>query len=65
MPQPGKKTAELYDIADMLAFEDRGEYLYVAGDCSRSYLPEKLEYFTRQIVYLRPEYFRDFRPGQS
>ena len=48
---------ELYDIADMLAFEDRGTYLYVAGDCSRAYAPKKLENFTRQIVYLRPGTF--------
>jgi hypothetical protein len=48
---------ELYDIADMLAFEDRGSYLYVAGDCTRAYAPKKLEYFTRQIVYIRPGTF--------
>jgi hypothetical protein len=52
-----EKDRRLYDIADMLAFEDRGLYLYVAGDCSRSYRPAKLEYFTRQIVYLRPSTF--------
>jgi hypothetical protein len=49
--------SDLYDIADLLAFEDRGEWLYVAGDCSRSYRKQKLEYFTRQIVYLRPGTF--------
>jgi hypothetical protein len=47
----------LYDIADMLAFEDQGSYLYVAGDCTRAYTPKKLEYFTRQIVYIRPGTF--------
>ena len=52
-----EKNPELYDIADILAFEDRGQYLYLAGDCSRSYIPEKLEFFTRQIVYLRPNTF--------
>jgi len=51
------KRSRLYDIADILAFEDKGEYLYVAGDCTRSYSPKKLEYFTRQIVYLRPGTF--------
>jgi Heparinase II/III-like protein len=49
--------SELYEIGDMLAFEDRGDYLYLAGDCSRSYSSNKLEYFTRQIVYLRPGTF--------
>ena len=48
---------ELYDIADILAFEDRGTYLYVAGDCTRAYCPEKLSLFTRQIVFLRPDTF--------
>jgi hypothetical protein len=31
--------------------------VYVAGDCTRSYSPKKLEYFTRQIVFLRPGIF--------
>ncbi|MFC1451723.1 heparinase II/III family protein [Verrucomicrobiota bacterium] len=48
---------ELYDIADILAFEDKGTYLYVAGDCSRAYSTNKLEYFTRQIVFIRPGTF--------
>jgi len=48
---------EMYDIADMLAFEDRGDYLYAAGDCSRAYSAKKLDYFTRQIVYIRPGTF--------
>jgi dienelactone hydrolase len=51
------KGAELYDIADILAFEDRGDYVYVAGDCTRAYSPKKLEYFRRQIVFLRPDTF--------
>jgi len=52
-----RKDEKLYDIADILAFEDRGDYLYVAGDCTRAYNPKKLEYFTRQIVLLRPGTF--------
>ena len=48
---------QLYDIADVLAFEDKGDYMYVAGDCARAYLPKKLEYFTRQVVFLRPGTF--------
>ncbi|MFH1718705.1 MAG: heparinase II/III family protein, partial [Planctomycetota bacterium] len=51
------KDSKLYDIADILAFEDRGAYVYVAGDCTRAYSPEKLEFFTRQIVFLRPSTF--------
>lgn len=52
-----QKGRELYDIADILAFEDEGNVLYVAGDCTRAYSPRKLEYFTRQIVFLRPGTF--------
>ncbi len=48
---------ELYDIADILAFEDRGSYLYVAGDCTRAYAPEKVAHFTRQIIFIRPGTF--------
>ena len=48
---------KLYDIADILAFEDREGYLYVAGDCSRAYRSAKLDYFTRQIVFIRPGTF--------
>jgi hypothetical protein len=47
----------LYDIADLLATEEHGKYFYVAGDASQAYSPNKLEYFTRQIVYLRPGTF--------
>ncbi|KPK34438.1 MAG: hypothetical protein AMJ65_18320 [Phycisphaerae bacterium SG8_4] len=52
-----RKGEGLYDIADILAFEDQGGYVYVAGDCTRAYSPKKLEYFTRQIVFLRPGTF--------
>ena len=32
-------------------------YLYVAGDATRAYSPNKLSLFTRQIVFLRPDTF--------
>jgi hypothetical protein len=47
----------LYDIADILAFEDQRAYLYVAGDCTRAYSSDKMDSFTRQIVFLRPDIF--------
>ncbi|MHC4890404.1 MAG: heparinase II/III domain-containing protein [Planctomycetota bacterium] len=56
-PDEWHKRRRLYDIADILAFEDRGSYMYVAADCTRSYSPKKLAYFTRQIVFLRPGTF--------
>jgi len=51
------KGRQLYDIADIAAFEDRGDYVYMAGDCTRAYSSDKLTYFTRQIVFLRPATF--------
>jgi len=56
-PADWRKDRKLYDIADILAFEDRGSYVYMAGDCTRSYSPDKLTCFTRQIVFLRPDTF--------
>lgn len=47
----------LYDIADIVAFEDYGSYVYVAGDCTAAYSPKKLDHFTRQIVFGRPRTF--------
>ena len=52
-----EKGRKIYDVADILAFEDSGSYLYVAGDCTRAYSARKLEYFTRQIVFIRPGTF--------
>jgi hypothetical protein len=52
-----QKQRPLYDIADLLAYEDTGDYLYVAGDASRAYAKQKLAYFTRQIIFLRPGTF--------
>lgn len=51
------KDKNSYDIADIVAFEDKGSFLYVAGDCTRAYSSNKLELFTRQIVYIRPDTF--------
>ncbi len=52
-----ERGRKVYDIADLLAFEDRQRYLYVAGDCTRAYSSRKLRQFTRQIVFLRPGTF--------
>jgi hypothetical protein len=56
-PAQWQRERSLYDIADLLAFEDTGAYLYVAGDGTRAYSPQKLSCFTRQIVFLRPGTF--------
>ncbi|MBN1845703.1 MAG: heparinase II/III family protein [Sedimentisphaerales bacterium] len=56
-PQQWQRQRALYDIADIVACQDHGSYLYVAGDCSRAYSAKKLKLFTRQIVFLRPGTF--------
>ncbi len=56
-PRQWDQQRDLYDIAEITAFEDRGDYLYVAGDCGRAYSRGKLAFFTRQIVYIRPGAF--------
>lgn len=52
-----EKGRALYDIADLNAFQDHGDWLYTSGDLTRSYSKNKLEEFTRQIVYIRPGTF--------
>ena len=36
-PAAWEKDRKLYEIGDILAFEDQGNYLYVAGDCGKAY----------------------------
>jgi len=64
-PAQWHEGRELYDIADIAAFEDRGAYLYVAGDCTRAYSRDKMGCFTRQIVFVRPDTFVIFDRVQS
>ena len=48
---------ELYEIGKILAFEEKGDYIFIKADCAKAYSPKKLEKFVRQIVYLRPGTF--------
>ena len=41
--QAWEKGRSLYDLGDILAFEDKGDYVYIAADCTRAYSPNKLE----------------------
>jgi heparin/heparan-sulfate lyase len=52
-----QKDRQLYDIGDIVAFEDQGAYVYLSGDCSKAYAPAKMEQWIRQIVFLRPNTF--------
>jgi hypothetical protein len=52
-----RRHPELGDIADLLAFQEGGSFLYTAGDCTRAYSARKLAHFTRQIIFIRPGTF--------
>jgi hypothetical protein len=49
-----KKRRESFDRGDVVAYENRPEFMYVAGDCTRAYDPAKLSLWIRQIVFVRP-----------
>ncbi len=48
---------EAYHRGDLVAYDNRPEFLFVAGDCTPAYAPEKLRQWVRQIVFLRPGTF--------
>jgi hypothetical protein len=56
-PEHWHQHRELGEIAQMLVYEDKGPYVYLAGDATKSYSSNKLELFTRQIVFVRPGTF--------
>ncbi len=56
-PEDWQRQRDALQVGRMLAYEDSGRHVYVAGDCTRAYSPAKLRHFTRQIVYLRPDTF--------
>lgn len=56
-PEQWLKQRDAHDIATLLAFQDEGSFVYVAGDATRAYASDKLETFVRQIVFVRPGTF--------
>ena len=59
------RNMNLYNIGEILTFTDEGEFLYVAGDCSNAYSPQKVDFFTRQILFIRPATFIIFDRVQA
>ena len=45
------------DIGDLLRLESTSSYDYMLGDATNAYNPNKLSHFTREFVFLRPNYF--------
>ena len=48
---------EIWKTGEILAFEDKGDHVFIKADCAKAYSANKLETFIRQIVYLRPGTF--------
>jgi heparin/heparan-sulfate lyase len=48
---------EIMAIGELAAAKDHGNYLYCAGDFTKSYSPHKVKSVTRQIAYVRPGTF--------
>jgi hypothetical protein len=49
-----KARRDQFERGDIVAYENRPEYLYVAGDCTAAYSPSKLAKWVRQVVFVRP-----------
>ncbi|MCL2640296.1 MAG: heparinase II/III-family protein [Phycisphaerales bacterium] len=52
-----EQNRDLLDRAQITTYQDNGTYMYVAGDFTKSYLPQKAKCVTRQIVFVRPGTF--------
>ncbi len=59
-----KNLAQMH-LADLLAYDDQGSFMYTAGDCTKAYNPAKCDFFTRQIVFIRPDTIVIFDRVQS
>ncbi len=55
---PSSKEAWLntpgYNTADIIKYEDRGDYVYTVGDATKAYKASKISAFIREFLYLRP-----------
>jgi len=49
------KNRRLQDRADLTAYENRPEYLYVSADITGAYTYHTLRHFNRQVVHIRPD----------
>jgi len=46
-----------FERGQIVGYENRPEYMFVAADCTKAYSPEKLSSWVRQIVFVRPSTF--------
>ena len=52
-----KAERETFTRGDIIAYQNQPEFMFVAGDCTKAYVPKKLESWVRQIVFVRPHTF--------
>ena len=50
-----QQNRDAYDTGDIKRYEDRRDYAYILGDATNAYRRDKVENFTRQLVFLRPD----------
>jgi hypothetical protein len=43
--------------SEIIAFDEKGQYVYVASDATASYHPDKAKLVLRQLVFLPPDHF--------
>jgi hypothetical protein len=48
---------KIWETGKILAFEDKGNHVFIKADCTKAYSAHKLESFVRQIIFLRPGTF--------
>ncbi|KPJ52145.1 MAG: hypothetical protein AMS16_06780 [Planctomycetes bacterium DG_58] len=60
-----RKQTGPYDRGKVVAFEGNPQFLYVAGDATKSYHPDKMKEFVRQFVYVKPNIFLIFDRVES
>ena len=51
------KQRDQFERGDIIAYRNAPQWMYVACDGTRAYIPSKLKRWTRQIVFVRPDVF--------
>ncbi|MGQ9731567.1 MAG: heparinase II/III domain-containing protein [Candidatus Zipacnadales bacterium] len=64
-PEFVNEVAEVHRRANIIAYQATDDYVFVAGDATRSYSLAKLKEFTRAFLYIRPDLFIIFDRVES
>ena len=52
-----KSRRDQFERGDIVAYENKPEFVYVAGECTKAYVATKLGQWLRQILFIRPHTF--------